>query len=63
MKKRLRPITQYQEIMLNYQDDSQSIIECHNDYIAQNVGSILEKSLQSIENDVVTYAKERTISR
>ena len=50
-------------IVLHYQDDSQSIIECHNDYIAQNVGSILVKSLQSIENDAVIYAKERTISR
>ena len=50
-------------IVLTYQDDSQSIIECHNDYIAQNVGSILVKSLRSIENDAVTYAKERTISR
>ena len=51
------------KIILTHQDDSQSTIECHNDYIAQNVGSILAKSLQLIENDVVVYPKVRTISR
>ena len=51
------------KIILIYQDDSQSTIECHNDYIAQNVGTILVKSLQSIENNVVEYPKARSVSR
>ena len=50
-------------IVLTYQDDSQSIIDCHNDYIAQNIGSILAKSLQSIETNVVEYPKVRSVSR
>lgn len=50
-------------VVLTCQDGSQSIIDCHNDYIAQNIGSILAKSLQSIDNDVVEYPKVRSISR